>query len=190
MDGSPGAVTSSGRSYGFGLLGYALIPSSIQYFLQCGMTAGAHPDRGLMVSNLRSFLVAGRTLPADFGSRSPVLLDLTPQPAPPPRLQTAPSSASPTRPGNHPGDPAPRPPPPASPRTSCASGSTPSSSGTSTAARSGSGSANMPAAAPTGTPGGSPATPSHRACCNTSHCPGRGGTSRCRGAWPATPGAA
>src|SRR4051794_14062046 len=29
------------------------IPSSIQYFLQCGMTAGAHPDRGLMVSNLR-----------------------------------------------------------------------------------------------------------------------------------------
>ena len=52
------------------------IPSPIQYFLQCSMTADAHPDRGLIVSNACHLIEAGRTLPAAFGSRPPVPLDL------------------------------------------------------------------------------------------------------------------
>ena len=79
----------------------------------------------------RSLLRAGRTVPVAFGSTSSgwdsPTPGLTPRRAPPPRSQTAPSSASTTRPDDRPGDPAPRPPPPASPRTSRASGSGPSS---------------------------------------------------------------
>src|SRR4051794_40977768 len=112
---------------------------------------------------------------------------LTPRVPSPPRSQTAPSSAWPTRPDTHPDDPAPPPPPPASPRTSCASGSMPSFVGTSTVVRSGSSSVNRQAAAPGGTPGEPSTTPSPPACCNTSHCPGTAGTSPSPDASPATP---
>src|SRR5881227_1521393 len=44
------------------------IPSPIQYFLPYRMTAGARPDRSLMVSKLRQFMEAGRTVPMAFGS--------------------------------------------------------------------------------------------------------------------------
>src|SRR5690242_3496456 len=35
-----------------------LIPSTIQYFLQCSRTAGAHSDRSLRVSSIPHFMMA------------------------------------------------------------------------------------------------------------------------------------
>jgi hypothetical protein len=52
VQGSAWVVPEFGTS---GMIGVNLsrsIPSPIQYFLQCSMTAGAHLDRGLIVSNV------------------------------------------------------------------------------------------------------------------------------------------
>jgi hypothetical protein len=57
-----------------------IIPSPIQYFLRCNMTVGAPSDRGLMVSNIRHLMREGRTVPAAFGTRSPVPMVLAEAP--------------------------------------------------------------------------------------------------------------
>jgi hypothetical protein len=40
------------------------------------MRAGAHSDRSLRVSNIRHFMLSGRTVPAAFEARSSVSVDL------------------------------------------------------------------------------------------------------------------